>query len=469
MSGFAPDLFAGRRYAVVGLGRNGLPAARALQAMGAAVTVWDDDAAARATAPFPLHDPANGLDGFDALVLSPGIPHTHPEPNPAAVAARAAGIPILSDVELLFQAVRASGSQARFAGITGTNGKSTTTALLHHILIGSGIESAAGGNLGVAALALPRLGDAGVYVIEMSSYMLERLTTLRFDVAALLNLSPDHLERHGGMDGYVAAKRHIFDRQTANDTAVLGTDDALTAGIAAGMACQTISGAHPAAIGATLWAADGLLRDASGPLLPLVEMPALPGPHNWQNAAAAAAMARALGVGDAAIVAGLASFPGLPHRQQRVAVIDGVGWINDSKATNADAAARALACYDRIVWIAGGQAKAGGIEPLAPLFPRVAHALLIGRDAPMLAETLAAAGVPHSTPGTLDAAVAAARGLVRRLDATTVLLSPACASWDQFASFEARGDRFRDLVLNDTLPRSAYHAQAPEERLTCPC
>jgi UDP-N-acetylmuramoylalanine--D-glutamate ligase len=428
---WSPTLFAGRRYAVVGLGRNGLPAARALVAMGADVSVWDDGEAARADAGLPLHDPALGYAGFDALVLSPGIPHTVPAPHPAALAARAAAIPILSDAELLFQAVRASGSAARFVGITGTNGKSTTTALLHHILVNAGVDSAAGGNLGIAALALPLLGDNGVYVLEMSSYMLERLTTLRFDVAALLNLSPDHLDRHGGMAGYIAAKRHIFDR--APGLAVLGIDDPDTAAIAAGMECLTVSGSTP----------------------PAIDMPALPGPHNAQNAAAATAMARALGLSDAAIASGLQSFPGLPHRQQRIAVIDGVAWINDSKATNADAAARALGCYDRIVWIAGGQSKAGGIEPLAPLFPRIAHALLIGRDAPILAATLTDHGVPHSIPGTLDAAVAAARGLARKLDATTVLLSPACASWDQFSSFEARGDRFRDLVLNDTIQRSA--------------
>jgi UDP-N-acetylmuramoylalanine--D-glutamate ligase len=431
---FPADLLAGQRYAVVGLGRNGLPAACALAGMGAEVLVWDDGAAARGTAPLPLHDPALGYAGFDALILSPGIPHTYPAPHPAAAAARTAGIPILSDAELLYQAVRRSGSKARFAGITGTNGKSTTTALLHHIVVSAGIESAAGGNLGTAALALPLLGDAGVYVLEMSSYMLERLTTLRFDVAALLNLSPDHLDRHGGMDGYIAAKRHIFDRQTSSDTAVLGVDDDLTASIASAMRCTRISGRTP---------------------LPREEAPALPGGHNAQNAAAAAAMARALGIPDDLIARAVKSFPGLPHRQQRVADIDGIAWINDSKATNADAAARALACYDRVIWIAGGQSKAGGIEPLAPFFPRIAHALLIGRDAPILAATLSAHGVPHSTPGTLECAVAAAARLAPRLDATTVLLSPACASWDQFASFEARGDRFADLVRNAPQARTA--------------
>ena len=445
---FPPDLFAGRRYAVVGLGRNGLPAARALLAMGAEVAAWDDQPEARAGAGLPLHDPALGLAGFDALVLSPGIPHRLPAPHPAAAAAQQACIPVLSDAELLFQAVRRSGSAARFVGITGTNGKSTTTALLAHVLNTAGLDSAAGGNLGTPALALPRLADRGAYVLEMSSYMLERLTTLRFDASALLNLSADHLDRHGDMPGYVAAKRHVFDRQAGADTAVIGIDDPETAAIAHGLRgprVVAVSGHQRADV----WCDQGVLRDEDGPILPMAEAPALPGAHNAQNAAAAAALATALGVPRDAIAAGIAGFAGLPHRQQLVAVIDGVAWVNDSKATNADAAARALACYGRIVWIVGGQAKAGGIEPLLPFFPRIAHAVLIGRDAPLLAATLAGAGVPHSVAVTLDAAVPAARAIAARLGASVVLLAPACASFDQFAGFEARGDRFRDLVLAD--------------------
>ena len=226
MSAFPPDLFAGKRFAVVGLGRNGLAVARALLAMGADVTAWDDSSPARAGAgSLPLRDPCDGAFAFDALVLSPGIPHVLPTPHPAALRAQAAGVPILSDVELLFQAVRCAGSRARFVGITGTNGKSTTTALLAHILACAGVPVAAGGNLGTASLALPLLPDDGIYVLEMSSYMLERLATLRFDVAAMLNLSPDHLDRHGDMAGYTAAKRAIFDRQQPGDLAVVGVDD----------------------------------------------------------------------------------------------------------------------------------------------------------------------------------------------------------------------------------------------------
>jgi UDP-N-acetylmuramoylalanine--D-glutamate ligase len=439
---FAPDIFAGQRFAVVGLGRNGLPVARALVAMGAAVTAWDDTEAARAQATgLTVAEPM--MAGLDALVLSPGIPHTLPRPHPLAAAARAAGVPILSDAELLFRAVRASGSRARFAGITGTNGKSTTTALLAHIVATAGLPVAAGGNLGTPALALPRLPDDGVYVLEMSSYMLERLATLRFDAAAMLNLTPDHLDRHGDMAGYAAAKRAIFARQDAGCTAVLGIEDAPSRTMAEGLAARVVRIA--ARVPADVFAPDGVLRDAGGPICDLREAVALPGAHNAQNAAAAAAMAAALGVPRAAIARGLLSYPGLPHRQERVGERGGVLFVNDSKATNADSTARALACYPRVVLIAGGIAKAGGIESLAPFFPRIARAFLIGRDAPVLAATLAAHGVPHAVVETLERAVPAA-WQAARTQAPVVLLSPACASFDQFSGFDARGERFRALV-----------------------
>ena len=430
---WSPTLFAGQRFAVVGLGRNGLPVARALVAMGAAVVAWDDTEAARGAA----RAAATGLDvrvpemaGLDALVLSPGIPHLLPAPHPLAAAARAAGVPILSDAELLFRAVQASGAAIRFAGITGTNGKSTTTALLAHMLTVAGVPNAAGGNLGVAALALPKLADGGVYVLEMSSYMLERLATLRFDTAAMLNLSPDHIDRHGDMAGYAAAKRHVFDRQTSADLAVLGRDDAASRAMAAELAGPRVTTVSE--------------RDE---VPALAGAQALPGAHNVQNAAAAAAMARHLGAPEAAIAAAIRSFPGLAHRQELVARKGAVCFVNDSKATNADSTARALVCYDRILWIAGGQAKEGGIEPLAAFFPRVVEALLIGRDAPALAATLAAHGVAHRILGTLEAATAAAWRRARQDGGpVTVLLSPACASWDQFTGFDQRGDRFRTLA-----------------------
>ncbi len=448
MSGF-PPVFAGQRIAVLGLGRNGRPAAAALVAMGAAVSVWDDREAARAEAAAAgLHvaDPRAAMGALDSILVSPGIPHALPAPHPIAQAAIAAGVPIVSDVELLYRAVRAAGSRARFVGITGTNGKSTTTALLAHMLKGAGWTFAAGGNLGPAALALPLLPDAGIYVLEMSSYLLERIATVRFDAAAMLNLSPDHFDRHGDLAGYIAAKRQIFARQDGACTAVIGIDDADSRAIAAETRparLVRVSGEGPADLGCVA----SVLRDAEGPLVTLTEAIALPGAHNAQNAAAAAALALALGLPRAAIADGIRRFPGLPHRQERIARLAGVAFINDSKATNAESAARALACHDRIVWIAGGIAKAEGIAPLAPYFPRITEALLIGRDAPLLAATLAAHGVAHRSLGTLEAAVPAA-WLVAREASAVVLLSPACASFDQFAGFEARGERFRALVAD---------------------
>jgi UDP-N-acetylmuramoylalanine--D-glutamate ligase len=446
MTDFPATLFADRRYAVLGLGRNGLAAARTLAAMGAAVTVWDDKPEARdAARDLTLRDPAIGDLACDALVMSPGIPHTLPVPHPAALRARAAGIPILSDAELLFDAVRKAGSRARFIGVTGTNGKSTTTALIGHIIAGANLPVAAGGNLGPAALALPLLPDTGFYVLEMSSYMLERLASLRFDAAVMLNLSADHLDRHGDMAGYAAAKRAIFARQTQHDLAVIGIDDALSRDMAGTLphGVTHISGHQPADV----WCDEGgVLRDADGAILRMADAIALPGTHNAQNAAAAAAVTLGLGIARDAVARGIASFPGLPHRQQRIVTVDGITFVNDSKATNADATARALACYDRIVWIAGGMAKSGGIEDLAQFFPRIASTLLIGRDAPVLAATLAAHGVPHRIVETLDAAVPAALDDARALPAPVVLLSPACASFDQFSGFDARGDRFAELA-----------------------
>ncbi len=445
---FPATLFAGQSFAVVGLGRMGLPAARALVAMGAEVVVWDDSPAARdgaAAEGFTVADPV--LAGMTALVLSPGIPHRLPRVHPIAARAIAAGVPILSDADLLYRAVRAAGSKARFAGITGTNGKSTTTALLAHIAATAGRPVAAGGNLGAAALSLPLLGDDGIYVLEMSSYMLERIATLRFNTACMLNLSPDHIDRHGDMAGYARAKSAIFDRQEAEDIAVVGIDDAMSRAMADALRARparvlTVSGVAGGDAGP-----DGAwVRDGAGRIADLAAARALPGAHNMQNAAAAVLMAEALGIAREDIAAGLLSYPGLPHRQEMVGEINGIRFVNDSKATNADSTAWALGCYDRVIWIAGGMAKEGGIAPLAPFFPRVALALLIGRDAPMLAETLAAHGVAHRIVETLERATAEGYAAARELAAPVVLLSPACASWDQFTGFDQRGDRFRALA-----------------------
>ncbi|OUJ16812.1 UDP-N-acetylmuramoyl-L-alanine--D-glutamate ligase [Acetobacter sp. DsW_063] len=460
MTEFPTDIFSGRRFAVLGLGRNGAPAARALARMGATVQAWDDGENGRAALAETetgisgelVVAPFDTLAGFDALVMSPGIPHILPKPHPVALLARDAGVPIVSDAELLFQAVRKAGSKARFAGVTGTNGKSTTTALLAHLLRSSGVPVAEGGNLGPAALSLPFLPDSGVYVLEMSSYMLERLLDLHFDVACLLNLSPDHIDRHGDMTGYVNAKSHIFDRMDAHDLAVIGMNDPMLDGVASdlrtrGVPVQTISATDKHA---DIHADDSGIVDESG----LIATPgsSLPGAHNAENACAALAMALRLGAPRDVLAKSIGNFDGLAHRQKLIANADGVAFVDDSKATNADASARALACYDRIVWIAGGIAKAGGIEDLAPYFPRIEEAFLIGRDAPMLAETLARHGVAHRLVGDLEHAVPAAFAAAKATGAEVVLLSPACASFDQFSGFEARGLHFialsRALLMN---------------------
>lgn len=441
---FPADLFAGSRFAVAGLGRNGSAVVKALLGMGAEIQAWDDrsppDASSFLTGDTPsrfVAAPINDLTGFDALILSPGIPHLLPTPHPVAMRARQAGVPILSDAEMLYRAVRKSGSRARFASVTGTNGKSTTTALLAHILEGAGLPVAAGGNLGTASLALPLLPDNGVYVIEMSSYMLERLDRYHADTACLLNLTPDHLDRHGDMAGYARAKRHVFDNMTAHDLAVIGIDDTYCLQEARDLVAQ---GVRVEQVSVRDTVALGEIRknlDAAS---------ALPGTHNLQNALVARAMARHLGVDDRSIGTGIATYPGLPHRQALAGEIDGICFINDSKATNAEAAEKALLCYDRVIWIAGGIAKSGGIEALVPLFGRIATALLIGRDAPVLAQTLQSQGVTTRECHTLEAATVAALEAARALGVNHVLLSPACASFDQFASFEARGASFVDIL-----------------------
>ncbi len=390
--------------------------------------VWDDNAASReAAGGFSVTRPSKVRGRLDALVLSPGIPHKLPKPHDEVKWALGKGVPVLTDAELLYQAVRGQGSKARFAGITGTNGKSTTTALLAHILDVAGVPHAAGANLGPAALSLPLLPDNGVYVLEMSSYMLERIVTLRFDVAVMLNLSPDHLERHGDMAGYAAAKREIFARQDEGCTAVIGIDDVESREMAAWLHTQ------PAQV-----------VEISGDDIQGLHVNSLPGRHTAQNASAATALARALGVDWGAIAQGIASFPGLAHRQQEVALRDGVVFINDSKATNADAASRAMGCYERFVWIAGGVAKAGGIDELAPFFPRIEKAYLIGQDGEAFAHRLAEAGVAYEVAGTLERAVPAAFAAASACG--VVLFSPAAASFDQFANFEVRGEQFAALA-----------------------
>lgn len=435
----------GKKVVVMGLGKSGTATARALAESGAVVTAWDDTPTAReaaAKAGIAVAEP--DLAGVELVVWSPGIPHTHPidKAHPLAAQARAAGIPVVCDVELL---ARAKPANAMLA-VTGTNGKSTTTTLLAHVLAQAGRQVAAGGNLGTAALDMADLAEDGRYVLELSSYQLELVESLSLKAAVLLNITPDHLGRHGGLQGYVAAKRRVFERLAADGVAVVGVDDDYGVAIATALESQ---GRNVVRISAEqtleqgISAADGVLRVDGHPVADLRPIARLPGRHNWQNACAVFALARADGIAPEAIVAGLTTYPGLAHRQQLVAEINGVRYINDSKATNADAAEKALVCYDNIHWIIGGQAKEGGITSLVPHFNRIKHAYLIGDAAEGFAKTLDGR-VPYTQCGSLVMAVTKAVATAEAGD--VVLLSPACASWDQFKSFEHRGDVFRELV-----------------------
>jgi UDP-N-acetylmuramoylalanine--D-glutamate ligase len=451
--------FEGKTVAVFGLGRTGLTAARALIAGGANVALWDENEKGRDAAAaegLPLVDLSRAdWKAFAALMLSPGVPLTHPTPHWTVDKAKAAGVEILGDIELFARAVNAAPEHKRpkVALITGTNGKSTTTALLGHILTAAGRDARVGGNIGLGVLGLDDMHGGAVYVLEVSSYQLDLTTSLKPDAAILLNISPDHLDRHGGMDGYIAAKRRALLNQGKGDTAIIGVDDPYCQRI-----CTEITAANRRtiwpissgrAMGRGVYALSGVLYDATGDrvieVADLLRAPGLPGRHNWQNAAAAYAAARALGVSMEDAAAGLITFPGLSHRMETVGQIGKVKFVNDSKATNADAARQAMTTYPRFYWIAGGKAKAGGIEPLADLFPRIAKAYLIGEAADDFSGTLGE--TPHTVSRTLDVAVAAAYADARASDEEAViLLSPACASFDQFADFEVRGDAFRAIV-----------------------
>jgi UDP-N-acetylmuramoylalanine--D-glutamate ligase len=452
------SLFEGSTFAVLGLGKSGLATARALKAGGATAWVWDDSAKTREDARqsgFDLVDLTScDWSAVKALVLSPGIPHTHPAPHPVAVAARAAGKPIIGDIELLARAE----PDASFIGITGTNGKSTTTALVGHILKACGKPVEVGGNLGTAALTLAPLGVGGTYLLEMSSYQTELTQTLGFNVAALLNITPDHLERHGGLDGYIAAKRRIFSNPTLSSVAVVGIDDLPSRSMADalvrdGRRVIRISNSQVPAKG--VYVQDGVLIDAiDGNPRAVIEMRklvSLPGLHNAQNAAAAYAITRSAGLEPMQIAHAMQSFPGLAHRQERIATIEGILFVNDSKATNADAARWALGCYDNIYWIAGGVPKDGGIASLAEFMPRVRKAYLIGQAAGEFAGTIGSAA-PYDIAETMDEAVrlAFADAQASSRPNPVVLLSPAAASFDQYPNFEVRGDHFRRLTLELT-------------------
>ncbi len=464
------DSFARRPVAVFGLGRSGLSAARSLIAGGAEVRAWDDDeerCAAAALRDVPLVDLyGGGWDGVTALVLSPGIPLTHPEPHPMVGLARAAGAEVIGDIELFAR----SRPTSPVVAVTGTNGKSTTAALIGHVLVACGHDVEVGGNFGKPALELRRMNGGSIYVLELSSYQIDLSPSFVADVAVLLNLSADHLDRHGGMAGYVATKRRVFAGQGCDQWAVVGVDDAecrtIHRELGEGGRKRLVPISAEREVDGGVYVAAGRLHDATTgvgvALAELGDIATLPGVHNWQNAAAAYAAARTFGLGAAEAAAALRDFPGLAHRMERLAEVDGVVFVNDSKATNAAAAGRALACYERVYWIAGGRAKEGGIGALEPYFGRIAHAYLIGEAAADFAATLMGKA-PCTVAGRLEAAVAAAHGDARAHGAagSVVLLSPACASFDQFVDFEARGDAFRALVAGlagggaETAPKEA--------------
>ena len=454
--------WAGKRYAVLGLARSGTATVRALLAGGASVVAWDADEARRdailpgtgrgtskaggggavpgeAFAEAPLHHPSDGpppragedlvvaplddLTGFDALVVSPGVPlNTHP----IAAMARAAGVPIIGDIELFAQA-RADLPPHKVVGITGTNGKSTTTALVHHILQTAGVPSLMGGNIGEPILGVDPPQAGGVYVLELSSYQIDLTWTLDCDVAVLLNVTPDHLDRYDGFEAYGASKARLLMMQTAGHLAIVGTDDAATRAIAANLRTR-----------------GDLIEISTEDFNGTPSGPALYGPHNAQNVAAARIAVARLGADGGALTRALESFTGLPHRMQTIATHKGVAFVNDSKATNPESAAPALGAFGRIHWIVGGRAKGDDLDACAPYFSNVAAAYTIGEAGAHFAEILRGRVPIVEQAGTLEAAVRDAAAAA--LPGDTVLLSPACASFDQFRDYEARGAAFRSAV-----------------------
>lgn len=435
--------FKDKRYAVLGLARSGLSAVESLLAGGARVMAWDSREEPRRglEGRVELADPATAdLTGFAGVVVSPGVPlNTHP----IAAAAERAGVPVIGDIEL-FALARENLPAHRVVGITGTNGKSTTTALLHHILQSAALPVRMGGNIGIPVLSGNPLSAGGVYVLELSSYQIDLTHTLACEVAALLNLTPDHLDRYDGFAGYAASKARLFAMQRRDQVAVFGMSDAKTMAIAAREA--QLRGPDK------VRGVDGRDLAAMQP-----DWPTLQGPHNLQNAAVAVAIAEALGLTPAQWRPALGSFRGLPHRMERVAEAGGVLFINDSKATNPASTAPALAAFPphpapRIHWILGGLPKGDDLDECAPHFGNIAAAYTIGEAGPRFAELLGA-HMPVRRSEMLCEAIRQAMEAARPGD--VVLLSPACASFDQFRDYEARGDSFRQIVEALTTPDAA--------------
>jgi len=457
-----------KHVAVIGLAKSGIAALRALKDGGALVSAWDDSAAnqqalldnsrpdvlvlslADTLIPYQQYP----WKSMRALVLSPGIPLYYPQPHPSVTLARKAGVPIIGDIELLYQTC----PRATYIGITGTNGKSTTTSLIGHILKQNDQRTEIGGNLGIPALELEPLGQDGHYVLELSSYQLDLLDETHINIAILLNITPDHIDRHGNMEGYIEAKKRVFRHQDNHDSAIIGIDNPLTKAIyeqmkQAGSKQHLIPISTSVIVSGGVSLIDGVLTDAIDPAqpitLPIGTLTHLTGRHNQENIAAAYAACRMAGLPATDIIPSIRSFTGLAHRMQYLGEKNGVTYINDSKATNADSTEKALLSYDNIYWIAGGRAKEGGISGLAPYFPRIRHAFLIGEAEEPFAKTLGNQ-VPYDSCHTLAKAFEAARVMAEKdkLAGAVILLSPACASFDQWRSFEERGEAFIQMAEN---------------------
>ena len=443
--------FANKSVGVFGLARSGISCALALQLGGAKVFAWDDSepsvekARAEGVSITNLH--SFDFKSLDALVLSPGVPLTHPEPHWTVVKAKQAGIEIIGDTEIFARELAKAGS--KLVAITGTNGKSTTTALIGHVFRHAGIDVDVGGNIGLAVFNLRKPEKNSVYVLELSSFQIDLMPSLKPDVGILTNITPDHLDRHGTLQHYAAVKARMFAKMTTGDVALIGVDDdnckAVLKQVPASATTYAVSVEHDLLSG--IAAHDGILRfKQNGKVIDQIDlraMHALKGNHNWQNASMAFGAARALGVSVAQIESAMKSFPGLAHRMQQIATRGSVAFVNDSKATNADAAEKALASFDNIYWIAGGIAKTGGIESLQPYFSKITKAYLIGAAATDFEHTLNGK-VAFVQCGTLEKAVEqAARDAAQdKRGNAVVLLSPACSSFDQYKNFEIRGDAF---------------------------
>ena len=431
-----------RRAAVFGLGVSGLSVVRALRAAGISVVAWDDREDQRNIAAgigADIQNVADGMDeDFDFLVLSPGVPLTHPEPHDVVKAANTVDVEIIGDIELFHRAA----PSLKTIGITGTNGKSTTTALMAHVLNDGGVKAQAAGNIGTPVLDLD-VGQIDVLVLELSSYQLDLCSTYRPDISMLLNITPDHLDRHGDLAGYTKAKARILD---GSGVKIIGVDTVPTKELfdkSDKAISVSVNGSADVDVqNETLYYKDNEVADVSN-------FDTLKGEHNYQNLACVYAAARKLGLNDEVILAALKTYPGLLHRQYKCASIGTVDYINDSKATNAEAAAKALNSYDNIYWILGGLPKEGGLDGLDPFMPKVKKAYLIGQASEDFKSWLDAQGVENELCEVLDVATEQAHQDAQNSgEASTVLLAPACASWDQFASFEKRGDAFMQVVAS---------------------